>query len=152
VTRWTRKVRRRRPGIYAYRTRRHLRPGTEWGYVGKSNRLDLRDGQHADKGWRDLMVRRYILIKLPWWLGWDWVLLPLETLVILLLLPRYNWQKNPRIGKVGPRGQKIQRLEREQARPAHLMKVRAATLGIYALRGAVVLMIITGLGGYLWNR
>lgn len=145
-------MRRRRPGIYAYRTRRHLRPGTEWGYVGKSNRLDLRDAQHADKGWRDLVTRRYILIRLPWWLGWNWVLLPLETLAILFLLPRYNWQKNPRIGKVGPRGQAAQRLEREQASSVYLMKVRAATLGVYALRGAALLMIISGLGGYLWTR
>lgn len=152
MTRWTRKVRRRQPGIYAYRTRRHLRPGTEWGYVGKSNRLDLRDGQHADKPWQDLKVRRLILIRLPWWLGWDWVLLPLETLVILALLPRYNWQKNPRPGKVGPLNQKLQRYERDTAPASYRAKVAATHYGTYALRGVAILMIITGLGGYLWNR
>jgi hypothetical protein len=152
MTAWTRKVRRRQPGIYAYRTRRHLRPGTEWGYVGKSNRLDLRAKQHESKPWYDLNPRRYILIKLPWWLGWDWVLLPLETIVILMLLPRYNWQKNPRIGKVGPRDQAIQRLERQTADAVYRAKVELAHWATYAYRTIGVLTILIGLGGYLWTR
>src|SRR3954468_11610584 len=30
---WLRRMKRRKPGVYAYRTDRNLRPGREWGYV-----------------------------------------------------------------------------------------------------------------------
>jgi len=120
------RARRRSPGIYWYRTRRHLRRGTEWGYVGKSNHLALRADCHegrctrhpacaGGKPWSDLIVRRRSL-ELPWWLGWQWVTLSLETGLIFALRPRYNWQKNPRRSKVPYRIQQMERAARESAR------------------------------------
>ncbi len=117
------RARRRSPGVYWYRTRRHLSERTEWGYVGKSNHLALRadchegrctrhPGCHGGKPWADLIVRRG-QIRLPWWLGWQPVTLSLETLVIWFLRPRYNWQKNPRRSKVPTRIQELQRAARD---------------------------------------
>lgn len=150
---WYRMVRARKPGIYAYRTWKHRNPTVaEWGYVGLSNRLDLRDGQHQTKPWYDLKIRRYTLLRLPWWLGWHWVLAPLETLLICLLLPRYNWQKNPRPGKVGPARQQIQRREREGYGGPYRARVARARFGLWALRAAGVVAIVAGVGGFLWIR
>lgn len=152
LKRWWRKVRSRKPGIYAYVTQEHLRPWRkEIGYVGKSNRLDLRDGQHKDKRWYDLVVRRYTL-RLPWWLGWDWVLLPLETIAIVLLLPRYNWQKNPRPGKVGPRDQELQRQQRDMAPASYHRRVQLSRLLDYVYRTAGVLIILAGLTGWYVSK
>jgi hypothetical protein len=152
LKRWARKVRRRKPGIYCYVTQKHLRPWSkEIGYIGKSNRLDLRDGQHATKGWWDLKVRRYCL-KLPWWLGWDWVLLPLETLAIVLLLPRYNWQKNPRPGKVGPRDQALQRQQRDLAPAGYRPRVQVSRMLDRVYQVAGVLVILTGLTGWYVSK
>lgn len=153
MKRWWRKVRRRKPGIYLYVTQKHLRPWRkEAGYVGKSNRLDLRDAQHQPKPWYDLVVRRVTLIRLPWWLGWDWVLLPLETIAILLLLPRYNWQKNPRPGKVGPRDQALQRAARDLAPAGYRRRVQLSKVMDYVVQVAGVLIVLTGIGGWLWTR
>lgn len=122
---WTRKLKRREAGVYAYRTDRHMAPGREWGYVGESLWLAERDRQHRGystrylvtaKAWMDLTPRRYILVRLPWWLAFSWVTRTLETLAILALRPRYNWKKNPRAGKVGPRGQQAQLMERKAIR------------------------------------
>ncbi len=147
---WWRMVRARKPGIYAYRTRKHRNPfRSEWGYVGRSNRLDLRDGQHAAKPWYDLVKKRYTL-PLPWWLGWRWVLAPLETLLILLLLPRYNWQKNPRPGKVGPTQQRLQRQQREGY--GGPFAPYAARLSVWVWRAAGVACLVAGIGGALWGR
>ncbi len=149
--RWYRTVRARRPGIYAYRCRRHRNPfRSEWGYVGLSNRLDLRDGQHQTKPWYDLVKRRYTLIRLPWWLGWRWVLAPLETLVILLLLPRYNWQKNPRPGKVGPAQQRLQRQHRDGYGGPYIRAYARYGPRLVQLAGAMAIVI--GIGGFLWTR
>ena len=105
------------------------------------------------KPWTDLRPVRHTIIRLPWWLGFKWVLRPLETLVILALAPRYNWQKNawnPR--RVPPSTQAAQRAERNDAGPAYHAKVQAArALGI-ALRLAGVLLILAGLSGYLITR
>jgi hypothetical protein len=120
------RARRRHPGLYWYRTRRHLRRGTEWGYAGMSTHLDLRadchegrctrhEGCKGGKGWSDLIVRRRQL-RLPWWLGWKWFLLSIETIMIFLLRPRYNIQKNPRRNKVPARVQMLQRAARDAAR------------------------------------
>jgi hypothetical protein len=130
-------MKRREPGVYAYRTDRHLAAGREWGYVGKARDLSARErdhqgagrwtheGQpcpnapracsHKAKAWMDLNPVRHSL-ELPWWLGFDFITLSLETLVILALRPRYNWQKNPRKNKVGPRTQALQRATRDQLR------------------------------------
>jgi hypothetical protein len=156
---WWRSCKRRQPGIYAYRTRRHLRPATEWGYVGKSRHLPSRHldhlGQgrygHAAKPWADLIVARYTL-TLPWWLGWDWLTLSLETLAILVLRPRYNWAKNPRLSKVGPVHQARQRETRDRNLDGCRAAIEAARLGTLVIRWAGALTILIGLGGYLWTR
>lgn len=173
------KWKRRKPGVYAWRTERHAnRARREWGYVGESVNIGMRDRCHLGtcshrpkvyqlpvqgsliygggctaKPWTDLRPVRHTIIRLPWWLGFKWVLRPLETLVILALAPRYNWQKNawnPR--RVPPSTQAAQRAQRNGARPAYHAKVQAArALGI-ALRLAGVLLILAGLSGYLITR
>lgn len=171
---WLRRMKRRHPGVYAYRTDRHLAPGREWGYVGKARDLDARHrdhngmgrwthfGQpcpnaprpcsHGPKPWLDLRPTRYAL-ELPWWLGFDWITLSLETLVILALQPRYNWQKNLRPGKVGPRGQAMQRAERDARRAAGLYAVERDGAGMsMAVQLAGVLLILTGLAGWWATR
>lgn len=153
---WWRSVKRRQPGAYCYVTRRHLKPGQEIGYVGKSRHLPSRDRDHrgvgryghAEKPWADLIVRRYAL-TLPWWLGWDWITLSLETVAILVLRPRYNVQKNPRRRKVGPREQMMQRMVRDSL-PLHMQtRVHMRVHWMPVLAG---IMIIVGIGGWLWSR
>lgn len=149
---WWRMVRARKPGIYAYRTWKHANPTVaEWGYVGLSNRLDLRDGQHATKPWYDLKIRRYTL-RLPWWLGWRWALAPLETIAILLLAPRYNWAKNPYPHKVGPARQRLQREQREGYGGPYAARVQQWRFALRATRLAGVACIVFGIGGFLWTR
>lgn len=146
--RWYRVVRARKPGIYAYRTWKHRRPTVaEWGYVGLSNRLDLRDAQHQTKPWYDLVRKRRILLRLPWWLGWRWVLAPIETLFILALLPRYNWQKNPRPGRVRPAAQRAQRQQREGYGGPYEARVARARFGLWVLRVAGAACLVAGIGG-----
>lgn len=157
-----RRARRRHPGIYVFRTRRHLCRGTEWGYVGKSNHLRLRRACHegtctrhpacaGGKPWADLIVF-YKAFELPWWLGWQWITLSLETLVILALRPRYNWQKNPRPGKVPPRTQIAQRAARDRAiLTGQAMRLGASPLDLL-IRGTAVILMITGIAGYLLTR
>lgn len=155
------RYKRRRSGVYWYRTRRHTNPTRiEQGYVGKSRDLPKRrlchEGKcshknHRAKDWMDL-VSSYHSIRLPWWLGWDWITLSLETLVILLTRPRYNWQKNPYPGKVGPIGQTAQRRERDLWTPAYRAKVTAVRAGWRTLQVLGLLLIITGVGMTLWTN
>lgn len=172
------KWKRRRPGIYAFRTRKHLNMlRREWGYVGESVNIRLRERCHLGtcghkpsvqhvaggtivssrgcvaKPWTDLDPVRYTIIRLPWWLGFKWVLRPLETLVMLVLWPRYNRQKNgwnPR--RVPPSTQAAQRAERNGYGPAYRAKAQAARLGRAVLQLAGVLLILAGLSGYLITR
>lgn len=161
-----RKARRRHPGVYVFRTRRHLRRGTEFGYAGKSNSLALRRACHegtckrhpqcADgKPWADLIVS-YHAFELPWWLGWQWITLSLETLVIFALRPRYNWQKNPRRSKVPPRIQMAQRAARDRARMLGTLGQLQARPSLNAVSVLVTLlasaMIVTGLAGWYLTR
>lgn len=145
-----RKARRRHPGVYVYLTRRHLRRGVEVGYVGKSNHLALRKVQHESKPWADLVVG-YRALRLPWWLGWQWVTLSLETLVILVLRPRYNWQKNPRRSKAGPRVQLLQRQARDVARLSggRDHPVRVFSPGSLVPVLAVAMIVVGGIGWFL---
>ena len=158
-----RKWRRRRPGIYAWRTDRHTDPARrEWGYVGESVNIALRDRCHLGacrrtghlaKPWTDLRPRRHTIIRLPWWLGWKWVLRPLETLVILVLAPRYNYAKNgwnPR--RVTPVRQAAQRHDRDTWPASYRAKVTVARLGRRALQISGVLCIGAGLIGALLAR
>jgi hypothetical protein len=154
------RLKRRRPGVYVFRTRRHLDPvRSEWGYVGKARNLATRRGCHygtchhhcEPKPWLDL-VTAYYRIPLPWWLGFDWITLSLETLVIAALRPRYNWQKNPRRSKVGPRGQREQRAQRDLQPQSYRRAVRLTRFTNLAFRTAGVIIIMIGIGGYLWTR
>lgn len=157
-------MKRREPGVYAYRTWRHHNPSrAEWGYVGKARNLTTRGKCHlaqchhqscragGPKPWADLIIRRYP-IHLPWWLGWDWMTLSLETLVILALRPRYNWQKNPWPHKVGPRDQVRQRAERETRPSGYRVKVSLVRAGHLALRAVGMLLILGGLTGWIYTR
>jgi hypothetical protein len=155
------RARRRSPGIYWYRTRRHLKRGTEWGYVGKSNHLDLRADCHegrctrhpacaGGKPWSDLIVRRRQL-QLPWWLGWQWLTLSLETCLIALLRPRYNIQKNPRRSKVPYRIQQMQRAARDSARRWGEIEHEPRGMNILIALTAIA-MIVVGIVGTLTTR
>jgi hypothetical protein len=148
-----RKARRRHPGVYVYLTRRHLGRGVEVGYVGKSNFLELRKVQHESKPWADLVVG-YHALRLPWWLGWQWVTLSLETLVILVLRPRYNWQKNPRRSKTGPRVQALQRAARDELRaaagPGWVVEFGSGSrFGFLVPALAVAMIVVGGIGWFL---
>lgn len=115
------KWRRRQPGIYLVRTRKHAGRTRENGYVGLSNHWEMRKrdhlGQgrygHAAKPWTDLDPVWHVL-RLPWWLGFRWTLAPLEFVAIKVLMPRYNGthnRANPR--RVSPARQRAQRLQRD---------------------------------------
>lgn len=121
---WVRKVRRRRGGIYLWRTYHHRsRMRRVTAYVGLTNSFHFRQLDHLGQGrngqpakpWSDLDPRCYQVIPLPWWLCWRWVMAPLETLVILLSWPVYNVQKN----RWNPRRRTI-----EQARMDRAMRDR----------------------------
>ncbi len=128
MRRLIRKWRRRRPGVYAYRARKHNRTWRHWAYVGESFNPKLRDKCHAgrcvhgkrecpEQNWYDLDPVQYVIISLPWWLGWKWILKPLETLVILTLWPRYNVSKNRwNPLRIPPYLAALQRTQRERQR------------------------------------
>jgi hypothetical protein len=161
---WLRRMKRRKPGVYVYRTWRHDRPTrSEWGYAGKSRNLDTRKLCHqgichhascrkaGSKPWLDLEIFRWTL-QLPWWLGFDFITLTLEAILIVVLRPRYNWKGNPRRDKVGPIGQKIQRAQRDARPPAvhtRIVRDRAVGLGMVLLGVAVT---TAGMTGWLWTR
>jgi len=118
------RARRRGPGIYLVRTRKHVGRRRENAYVGMSTQLHLRRLDHLGQGrykrpakdWTDLDPRWHVL-QLPWWLGWKWLLLTLEFLAIRLLLPRYNVThnlRNPR--RIPPVKARAQRRARDDAR------------------------------------
>lgn len=93
-------------GVYIFRTRR---PGLlgkvpligrHFAYVGMSRHVRSRKSQHLDgsvryntpaKPWTDLKPTWYF-VAMPW--APNWVLLSAETLIIALLWPVYNHQKN----------------------------------------------------------
>lgn len=173
IKRW----RRRRPGVYAWRTDRHYdRTRREWGYVGESVNIGMRDLCHLGtcrhrakvdvkqlgsgttitrtvggctaKPWTDLRPRRHTVIRLPWWLGFKWVLRPLETLVILALAPRYNHAKNqwnPR--RVPLSTQAAQRFERDHETSAYRRKVSLAQFGHRFIQVVGAMCILAGLVG-----
>jgi hypothetical protein len=122
------RARRRRPGIYLVRTRKHAGRRRENGYVGLSTNLDLRRLDHLGQGrynqpaknWSDLDPAWHFW-RLPWWMGWPWVLAPLEFLAIRLLLPRYNVTHNlgnPR--RIPPVKARAQRRARDGDRAAQV--------------------------------
>lgn len=156
------KARRRRPGIYAYRTRKHGRRGTEWGYGGMSTNLPMRFKCHAGSGcahgctekpWYDLKAA-YFELRLPWWLGWKWFLLSIETIMITILRPRYNSQKNPRRSKVPARVAQQQRAERERIAlfaPGMRPRLKPSITDL-VIRTAGVICLLAAPIGYLLTR
>jgi hypothetical protein len=152
VRSWWRGCKRRKPGIYLARTRKHRNPNRrENGYVGKSRHLALRQTCHEGtcrhrckpKPWLDLdPVWR--ALRLPWWLGWPWILGPLEVLAIRLLLTRYNDTHNHH----NPRRVPISLQHRQRAqRDAGPVVVRAshirvrATYTAYRVAGAALILV-----------
>jgi hypothetical protein len=156
------KHRYRHPGIYLYRTRRHMKPGTEWGYAGKSRNLELRGDCHegrctrhpgcaGGKPWSDLVVKRHTL-ELPWWLGFDWITEGvLETGMIWMFRPRYNIQKNPRWNKVPIGLQMAQRRARETS-PSTQDIWQSYSLAYALIKWAGAVMILIGGVGWWFTR
>lgn len=156
------RARRRRAGIYLFRTDRHFGGGRENGYVGRSNYVDLREechrgicGRHPgclEKSWMDLRPRRYTL-WLPWWLSWKWTQAVLEVLAVAVLLPRYNVQlngKNPR--RVPLRVQAMQRAARQANRRGY-WAVKTVTAGLRrTLQFAGAAFILIGIIGTVWSN
>lgn len=158
---WFRRMKRRHPGVYVARTDRHLARGREWGYGGKSRDVYYRT-EHCHYGtchhvtckpkpWLDLNPK-WRTLELPWWFGFDFITLSLETLMLLVLRPRYNWQKNPRKDKAGPRGQAVQRAERDALRAlgeGHTETWSAPGLAAgYVLQVLGVAVVLAGLIGF----
>jgi len=148
-------------GIYLYRTRRHMRPGTEWGYAGKSRNMRLRDQCHrgectrhpgcaGGKPWSDLVIRRHTL-ELPWWLGFDWITLSLETALILVTRPRYNIQKNPRWNKV-PKGLQLAQRRARELCPSKQESWQDWSFTYAMVKWAGAAMIVAGLAGTWFTR
>lgn len=88
-------------GVYAYRTRTpwNLWFWRHWAYVGETSSFHHRHMQHVagggqfnaeQKRWADLKPTVY-RIPLP---DWKWLRLTVETLLIAVLWPAYNVQKN----------------------------------------------------------
>lgn len=85
-------------GVYVYRARKpaaRLRIpllSYHFAYVGETTSFWHRHRQHtAERPWADLEPRVVVRIPLP---PWKWLLLSVETLVILLVWPAYNVKKN----------------------------------------------------------
>lgn len=114
-------------------------------YVGETTAVRLRRSQHTEGGgnfdaqakpWADLDPTFYYL-RMP---RWKWLLHSVETLLIGLLWPVYNHQKNlwnPR--RIPLQSARVQRAMRDQwswslnCRPVHaLMSVGAALLTFYS--------------------
>ena len=114
-------------GVYIYRCRKpgaRLRiPLLSWhfAYVGETTSFYHRDQQHRyglgsyrtpAQPWADLSPYVWLRIPLP---RWKWLLRAVETLVILLVWPAYNVQKNrwnPR--RIPPRMARDQRIARDR--------------------------------------
>jgi len=147
------KWRRRRPGIYLVRTRKHAGRTRENGYVGLSNHWERRRLDHLGQGrygtaakpWTDLDPRWHVL-RLPWWLGFRWTLAPIEFVAIKVLMPRYNVthnRANPR--RVPLAVQRLQRAQRDMGRVSGAARLVAwRPTWVQVLGGVLVLAGIVG--------
>lgn len=172
LRKWSRKVRRRRGGVYLVRCDHHLnRARRVNGYVGETVSHRLRQRQHLGisrygvdgqvvKGftrvpaqpWADLNPVWH-KITLPWWLCWKWVLRPLETLVILALWPVYNDAKNHWNPRRIPKGiAKAQRATRDAGGVGYSARAAVSHMGRILVRAAGLAVILTGLVGYAVTR
>lgn len=167
---WWRSVKRRRGGIYLWRTRKHAHPTRrENGYVGLTNSFTRRERDHrgkseylredgtvqraTEKPWMDLDAKCHKVIPLPWWLCWRWLLEILETLAILVFWPRYNQAKNywnPR--RVTLARQLTQRANRNMAGPLYRARVQTAVWGRRIVQALGVACILAGIVGALVTR
>lgn len=159
LKKWVKKCKRRKPGVYGVRCDKHAnRLRREWAYVGESVNLFLRQKDHLGQGrfgnkpkpWTTLNPTFHTLVKLPWWLGWKWILPPLETVLILTLWPRYNEAKNrwnPR--RVSRHAQHAQALSRAQGGIAYRARVWSAHLGRRLIQISGVALIIIGIYGWV---
>ncbi len=167
---WWRSVKRRKGGVYLWRTRKHASPTRrENGYVGLTNSFTRRERDHrgktaylqedgtvkaaTEKPWMDLDAKCHKVIRLPWWLCWGWILGPLETLLILLTWPRYNHAKNlwnPRRVPLGT--QRSQRMLRDGGGLAYRAQVRASVWGRRIIQVLGVAAILAGLVGAYVTR
>jgi hypothetical protein len=177
LKRWIKKCKRRKGGVYGWRVRHHLYPTKRvWGYVGESVSFALRKQQHlgssrfdprtgqpvksSAKGmvmlkvpaqpWTDLDPVMHVIIPLPWWLCWKWVLRPLETLAMLCTWPVYNDAKNhwnPR--RIPKNLAKIQRARRDAGTVAYKVTVATGRWLGTACRVVGLLLILAGLGAAL---
>jgi hypothetical protein len=170
LTRWYRKVRRRKGGVYLWRVDHHRnRARRVNGYVGETVSYYFRSRQHMGSShynpvtgkrgltparvpaqpWSDLNPKMYKILPLPWWLCWKWVLRPLETLVMLCTWPVYNDAKNHwnprRITKTTAR---VHRAQRDAGAIRYTMRVWTAHLFRAAL--LTVLALTAGGGALLW--
>jgi hypothetical protein len=175
LRRWGRKCRRRKGGVYLWRTRHHHNPlRRETAYVGESVNIYLRSRQHMGRGrfdadgqvitskaqrsapaqpWSDLDPVCHTVIKLPWWLCWKWVLRPLETLVILATWPRYNDAKNhwnPR--RIPKSVAKLERAQRDGRGHVRTLTVRVVSWGRRLTMTAGGLVMLTGVAGWIISR
>jgi hypothetical protein len=158
IQRWLRKCKRRKGGIYLWRTRKHAKPWRrENGYVGETRNFTRRQLEHMGQGgygapakdWSDLDPICYKLVSLPWWLCWKWVLRPLETLAILVTWPRYNVQKN----RWNPRHTPLVKARAERAaRDTGGFTIRTKIRMLVWVRGLGILTIMVGLVGAYVTR
>lgn len=173
LKRWSKKVRRRRGGVYLWRVDHHLnRSRRVTGYVGETVSFYFRARQHMGSSnymingkrgatavkvpsqpWSDLNPVCRQVIKLPWWLCWKWVLRPLETLVILSTWPIYNDAKNHWNPRRIPKGiAKAQRATRDGGGLHYSARTAVAHAGRWLFRAAGVVVILTGLVGWAVTR
>lgn len=103
-------------GVYLISTRhwnwRKWLPFRHFAYVGQTFSMSHRWEQHKLKPWADLKPRLVLFIPLP---RWRWLLLTVETLLILMTWPVYNYEKNrwnPR--RVSLVAQRMQRAARNR--------------------------------------
>jgi hypothetical protein len=157
---WIKRAKRRKAGIYLARTRKHLAyVRRENGYVGRSNNVPIRKGQHLGqdarhkpKPWADLDPRWYVL-RLPWWLSWKWVQAPLEFLAIKLLLPRYNHQHNMLNPRRVPLSVQARQRATRDARPvSYHLAVKAARVGRIAYLTLGWTAIVVGTAMTIWSN
>lgn len=175
LSKWGRKVKRRRGGVYLWRVDHHLnRARRVNGYVGESVSFHLRSKQHMGlsrfdpvtgqavktgmvkvpaQPWTDLNPVMHKVVKLPWWLCWKWVLRPLETVVILLTWPVYNDAKNrwnPRRIEKGIA--KAQRATRDAGGLTYTLKAQGQRALGWVVRAAGVTLMLTGVLGWAVSR
>jgi hypothetical protein len=172
--RWVKKVKRRKGGVYGYRVRHHSKPmRRHWGYIGETVSFYFRDRQHmgtsnyAPAGgkrlavaqkvpaqpWSDLDPVRHVIVALPWWLCWKWILRPLETLVMAFTWPVYNDAKNHWNPRRVPKGlAQRQRHARDAGGTWASARVTAARAGRIALQVAGAVLVLVGTYGWVVTR